>query len=463
MDWLGNPASSSSSTLSSPETRALFSVVASIAAYTVLISTIIKDFFPFDLHRYATSKLRNLISRIICPRICVILIKEGDGMANNQLFESAEVYLAATMVSSMQRFQVSKYEKESKYTINVETGEEIADVFEGITYKWKMVAGEDKSHPNFEGRPRVFELSFRSRHRDVALNSYLPHVLKIAEATKLEKRTLRLHTLNDLCSCEMWNWINLDHPATFETMAMDDALKETIMDDLRRFLGRREYYKKVGKAWKRGYLLYGPPGTGKSSLIAAIANFLNFDVYDLEFTSIRSNSALRRLLVGTSNPSILVVEDVDCSAPVYNRDIVKDGSGKLQKHGDQKSEQLTLSGILNFIDGLWSSAGDERIIILTTNHRERLDPALLRAGRMDMHIYMGYCSFSSFKILVSNYLGIHDHPLLEQVMPLIDQVEITPAEVAEILVRNEDPDAAIVSVIECMKMKMEEKEDDRKS
>jgi chaperone BCS1 len=75
----------------------------------------------------------------------------------------------------------------------------------------------------------------------------------------------------------------------------------------------------VGKAWKRGYLLYGPPGTGKSSLIAAMANYLKFDIYDLELTSIYSNSDLRRVLLSTTNRSILVIEDIDCNMEMRDR------------------------------------------------------------------------------------------------------------------------------------------------
>lgn len=92
------------------------------------------------------------------------------------------------------------------------------------------------------------------------------------------------------------------------------------MDDLDRFVKRRKFYKRVGKAWKRGYLLYGPPGTGKSSLIAAMANYLKFNIYDLELTSLQSNSELRRLLVSTANRSILVIEDIDCSRDFQNRE-----------------------------------------------------------------------------------------------------------------------------------------------
>ncbi|XLR25465.1 hypothetical protein S83_053365 [Arachis hypogaea] len=93
-----------------------------------------------------------------------------------------------------------------------------------------------------------------------------------------------------------------------------------LLEDLNLFLGRKEYYKRVGKAWKRGYLLYGPPGTGKSSLIAAMANYLRFDIYDLDLKEVQCNSDLRRLLIGTGSKSILVIEDIDCSLQLHNRE-----------------------------------------------------------------------------------------------------------------------------------------------
>jgi chaperone BCS1 len=82
---------------------------------------------------------------------------------------------------------------------------------------------------------------------------------------------------------------------------------------------RKEYYREVGKAWKRGYLLYGPPGTGKSSLIAAMANYLHFDIYDWELTELSSNAELRRLLIAMPNRSIVVVEDIDCTVEFQDR------------------------------------------------------------------------------------------------------------------------------------------------
>lgn len=110
---------------------------------------------------------------------------------------------------------------------------------------------------------------------------------------------------------------------------------------------------------------------------------------------------------------------------------------------------MTLSGILNFIDGLWSSFGDERIFVFTTNHKERLDPALLRPGRMDMHIHMSFCTGIAFRTLVSNYLGLDGlhHPLCEEIERLIDSTEVTPAELAEELMHDEDTEVVLRGVV----------------
>ncbi|GJS99762.1 AAA-ATPase-like protein [Tanacetum coccineum] len=225
----------------------------------------------------------------------------------------------------------------------------------------------------------------------------------------------------------------LDHPSNFATLAMDPDVKEKVMKDLDRFVARREYYR-IGKAWKRGYLLYGPPGTGN-----------------------RSNSELRRLLVSTANRSILVVEDIDCSVQLHDRDIVEEAKTSARKKGgrdddDEATPKITLSGFLNFIDGLWSSCGDERIIIFTTNRKDKLDPALLRPGRMVVHNSQSYCTPSGFHLLASNYHNLTQHNLFEEIENLIRKVEITPAEVAEHYRKDETPVILrFVAFIECLR------------
>ena len=120
--------------------------------------------------------------------------------------------------------------------------------------------------------------------------------------------------------------------------------------------------------------------------------------------------------------------------------------------------QFTLSGLLNMIDGLWSSCGDERIIVFTTNHKDRLDPALLRPGRMDLHVHMSYCTMDGFKLLASNYLNIEgDHQLYREIEGLLNNVEVTPAEIAKELLKSGGTDVVLGGLVKFLEKKILQK------
>jgi chaperone BCS1 len=166
-------------------------------------------------------------------------------------------------------------------------------------------------------------LCFDAEHTDLALNRYVPFITETLEQERRQQSAIVIAM--NLGS--NWKGITHHHPATFDTLAMDPDLKRSIIADLDRFLKRKEYYRRIGKAWKRGYLLYGPPGTGKSSLVAAMANYLRFNLYDLDLSEVCSNTALQRLLLGMDNKSILVIEDIDCCFSAASREESLDDAG----------------------------------------------------------------------------------------------------------------------------------------
>ncbi|KAL8473842.1 hypothetical protein ACS0TY_030629 [Phlomoides rotata] len=447
--------------------KAILSAVGSIAATVVVVRGVTRDLLPPEFHDFIFSGIRRFFSSF--SNQLTLVINEYNGLIHNGIYDAAETYLATKISPSNRRLRISKPEKEKHFSLTMEREEEIVDIFNGEKFKWLWMCDTTEAKCFFNPREmnspaktevRSFELTFHKKNRDMVLNSYLPYVANEAKTLKQEKKTIKIHTVDHDTMynlMDMWKSITLDHPATFDTLAMDTDQKEMILKDLERFVNRREYYKEVGKAWKRGYLLYGPPGTGKSSLIAAMANYLNFDVYDLELTDLKRNSELRRLLVATANRSILVVEDIDCSIDLQDR-LANRGSSKFRNRWEDS--QVTLSGLLNFVDGLWSSCGDERIIIFTTNHIEKLDPALLRPGRMDMHIHMSYCTPSGFRLLASNYLGIKDdHVLFEEIEDLITNAKVTPAEVAEQLLKDDDPKVSLQGLIIFCHRKIKENEE----
>lgn len=434
---------------------AVLSTAASLAASAMLIRSIANDLLPNEVHDYFSSTLHNL-SRYFSSQLTIV-IDEFQGLSMNKLFEAADVYLGTRMTPSVRKIRVVKGDEEKKLAVTMDRNEEIVDVFENVRVKWTMVCrqGQALGRGNSRNRgetPRLevrsYELSFNKNYRDIVLDSYLPYILERARAIKEENKVVKLHTVN------YSNWdlgsILLDHPMTFQTLAMDSELKKELVEDLDNFINGKDYYRRIGKAWKRGYLLYGPPGTGKSSLIAAMANHLNYDIYDLDLTNVNSNSDLRALLLAMSSKSILVIEDIDCMIKLQNRD----SEERWQPH----KNQVTLSGLLNFIDGIWSCCGDQgRIIVFSTNHRDQLDPALLRPGRMDMHIHMSYCTISAFKQLALNYLGVWQHPLFDQVEGLMGEVKVTPAEVAGELIKSKDPDVSLQGLLGFLHSKNEAK------
>ncbi|XP_033136732.1 AAA-ATPase At2g18193 isoform X2 [Brassica rapa] len=447
-------------------------VCASLSGFSMLFRSMLNDFVPDQLRSYI---YENVLGRLFTPssKNLTLIIDENSKYKRNLVYEAAEMYLRTKIGPETERLRVAKTPKQKHLNVTIAKGEAIRDTFEDFQVRWLYVQTEKE---NSEKVKRYYELTFEKKLRERVLDSYLNHVIAESEKIKRDLRVVNLYSRDvpgsrddDGSSCGSWGCISLEHPSTFDTLAMDPSAKKKIIDDLERFLKRKEFYKRVGKAWKRGYLLYGPPGTGKSSLIAAMANYLKFDVFDLDLSNIYDNGELKRILLSTTNRSILVIEDIDCNAEVRDREDenqeIGKARGKRKRRDDEYDDsedqdtQLTLSGILNFIDGLWSSFGDERIIVFTTNHKDRLDPALLRPGRMDMHINMSYCTGLAFRTLVSNYLGLDglNHPLCEKIEKLIDSTEVTPAELAEELMQDDDTDVVLRGVISFVEKRKDEK------
>lgn len=288
------------------EAKAVLSIAASLAASAMLIGSIANDFLPTEVQDYWYSSL-HFVSQYLSSRITIV-IKEFLGLIINQVFEATHLYLGdRTTTSSAKRLRVGKSEKEKTFRTTLDRNEEMVDVFEDVTLKWKLICTQvplsvEYINPDLEdhnaslrSEVRHYELSFHKKHTDTVLNLYLPHVLKKAKAVKEDCNTVKLYTV--LRNCWDANNVVLKHAMTFKDLALDSELKKMIIKDLDIFRNGKEYYRRVGRVWKRGYLLFGPPGTGKSNLIAFMANHLKFDIYHLDLTDIQFSSDLQFLLL----------------------------------------------------------------------------------------------------------------------------------------------------------------------
>lgn len=172
-------------------------------------------------------------------------------------------------------------------------------------------------------------------------------------------------------------------PRKLDSVVLPEGRAEGLLADVVRFRDGQEWYLKRGVPWRRGYLLYGPPGGGKSSLVHAVATELGWPLYSASLNAL-TTSALAELAVSVRGRSVLLLEDVD-SDLTEDREVRREAG-----RGDGASSRASFSDVLNALDGV--NAGEGRLLFLTTNHPDRLDPALTRPGRADVHIELGHAT-----------------------------------------------------------------------
>lgn len=240
-----------------------------------------------------------------------------------------------------------------------------------VRYRWAYIGVNREKHNTANmntGEPHeIVQLTTLWAHRHI-----FDEVLQ--EARALAERAHEGKTV--VYSARGLEWAPLGDPRKkrpLGSVVLDEGVKERIVGDVQDFLDRQQWYVDRGIPYRRGYLLYGPPGTGKSSFIQALAGELNYSVAMINLSEMgMTDDKLAYLLTKLPKRSILLLEDAD-AAFVNRRQRDADG---------YSGATVTFSGLLNALDGV--AAGEERLAFLTTNHIDRLDPALKRPGRVDV-------------------------------------------------------------------------------
>lgn len=276
------------------------------------------------------------------------------------------------------------------------------------------------------------------------------------------------------------------------------------------------FYKHSGHPYRLGFLLYGPPGTGKTSLAMAIASHVSRTLFLIKLGGM-DDAELDKAFRGLPESCVVLLEDID-SAGVY-RDVpgqkdmskpqmcniqevsrvreqdvdedsegdsdsdVEDAWGELSKKpkkakGKSKAKakdegkpseaqlqsvkKVTLSGLLNVIDGAGAKQG--RLLIMTTNAPRQLDGALIRRGRIDKVIHMGYSTKETAELAFKRIFG--NDPRRRHKMEAINRqamrfrnrfnpkAKLEPAAVATyLLMHRGNPEAAVEEFPEFLRLR----------
>lgn len=244
-----------------------------------------------------------------------------------------------------------------------------------------------------------------------------------------------------------WTSSPSNNSRKLDTIILKKGLKEDIKNDLQLFLNSEDWYKERDIPYTRGYLFYGYPGTGKTSMIKGISLFCKRHIHYLMLSEVKSDSELIDLFKKINyKETVLVIEDIDAMAEIVKsrelklKEVIKKNENDEENKNKKEEQQLTLSGLLNALDGVFTCQG--RILIMTTNHPEVLDSALIRPGRVDSKYLFDNCNKEQIKSLYEMFFN--QHAEIDQINKIKND-NYSPAHITSVFLRyrNNPKDALL--------------------
>ncbi|MGB7329412.1 MAG: AAA family ATPase [Rubripirellula sp.] len=186
-----------------------------------------------------------------------------------------------------------------------------------------------------------------------------------------------------------------------DRLALDDVARDLVCE-AGRWRQTEQWHQERGLPWRRGYLLHGEPGTGKTALARAMAEDLDLPIFVYDLATLKNDELLKAWNQ--------MLAEVPCMALMEDLDAVFDGRKNI---ANQSGPGLTFDCLLNCLDGV--QRADGLMVMITTNHLDRIDPAIgqpgaigSRPGRVDRVVSMGRLGDEGRRKLANRIL--HDWP-----------------------------------------------------